>query len=338
MPNMPNSGDDRGGWHHKGFTIIEMLVAVTITIIILALLLQILGFTSSQWKRTNDSAKAFEGARAAFDSVTRTLAQATLNTEYDYYNAARVARLSITNTSTLTTNFTPDIYGRYSGLHFASGKSLLTTNHTLSVFFQAPLQFETNQAMLPSSGTLNAVGYYIRYGDDAADRPPSVSTTTPAPRTRFRLMQYLQPTEGLDVYRDGSANDWFLTDLTKSSHLLAENIVALVVLPKLPDEQGKPADFLAPDYEYNSRTNWTSGTQPTQMHQLPPVVKVIMVAVDESSALRNPALGQSANTLFQKPTDLTVDLATLERTLRDANANYRIFQTDVPLRAAKWSE
>jgi len=320
-----------------GFTIVELLVAAAITVVLLALLLQILGYTSTQWRRTSDNAKAFEGARVAFDALTRTLAQATLATEYDYYNASRVARLSITNTNTLATNFTPDIYGRYSSLHFLSGKSLLPTNHTHAVFFQAPMNFGTNapSASAPASGTLNAVGYFIRYSDDSAGRPTNVSSTTPAPRTRHRLMQYLQPTENLDVYRDGSSNAWFLPE---NSHVLAENIVALVVLPKLPDEQGAPDAFLSPGYEYNTRTNWTVGAQPVQMHQLPPVIRVVMVAVDESTALRNPSIGTSFKDLFQDPALLATNLATVETTLRNEGANYRIFRTDVPLRSAKWSE
>lgn len=323
----------------SGFTLIELLVAAVVTMILLVLMLQILGFTSSQWQRTNDSAKSFEGARTAFDSLTRSLAQATLNTEYDYYNSNHVARLSITNTADLT-NFTPSIYGRYSGLHFLSGKSLLATNHTHALFFQAPLNFSTNgtAASQPASGMLNALGYFIRYGDDVANRPPNVSPTTPAPRTRHRLMQYFQPTENLDVYRDGSGNSWFQPDLMTSAHNLAENVVALVILPKLPDAQGKPVDFLAPGYEYNSRTNWTTVTQPVQMHQLPPIVRVVMVAIDERSAQRDNSLGASFQSLFQNPDNFAADLATVETTLQNAHANYRIFQTDVPLRAAKWSE
>ena len=307
--------------------------------IILVLLLQVIGFASSNWQRVNDNAKAFEGARIAFDSITRQLSQATLATEYDYYNAARVARLSITNTTALT-NFVPDTYGRYSSLHFVSGKSLLHTNHSHAVFFQAPLNFDTNQATAasPASGVLNASGFFIRYSDDSSARPTNVSGTLPAPRTRYRLMQYLQPTANLDVYRDGSAASWFLEDLDKSSHVLAENIVAFVVLPKLPDESGEAPDYLAPGYDYDSRTNWTGGSQPLQMHQLPPVVRVAMVAIDERSALRDPTLGSTFKGLFTKPADFQTNLAVVENTLRNARANYRVFQTDVPLRAAKWSE
>jgi len=322
-----------------GFTLVELLVAVSLTLIILVLLLQVIGFASSNWQRLSDNAKAFEGARAAFDSITRQLSQATLATEYDYYNAARAARLSITNTSDLT-NFVPDTYGRYSSLHFISGKSLLPTNHTHALFFQMPGNFVTNSAtaVIPASGLLNAMGYYIRYSDDSSDRPTNVAGAVPAPRSRYRLMQYMQPTENLDVYRDGSASSWFLADLDKSSHVLAENIVALVLLPKLPDEAGAAPEYLAPGYEYNSRTNWTTGSQPVQMHQLPPVVRVTMVAIDERSALRDPATGSTLKDLFKNPADFSTNLATAETALRNARANYKIFQTDVPLRAAKWSE
>ncbi len=323
----------------RGFTIIEVLVAVVITSLVLVMLLQILGFTSSQWQRTSDNARAFEGARTAFDSLTRSLSQATLATEYDYYDASRVARLAVTNSAALAA-FTPDTYGRYSSLHFLSGKALLPTNHTHALFFQAPMNFGTNEAAvsLPASGTLNAMGYFIRYSDDASGRPTNISASSPAPRTRHRLMHYFQPTENLDVYRDGSGNSWFLPDLVSSSHVLAENIVALVVLPKLPEEHGAPVDVLAPEYEYNSRTNWTSAKQPVQMHQLPPVVRVAMVAIDESSAQRNPTLGSAFQDLFRNPAEFTNNLATVEIALRDARANYRIFQTEVPLRSAKWSE
>jgi len=337
---IPLSGDgERTQAKNKGFSLLELLVAISITVVILALLLQILGFTSAQWKRTSDNAKAFEGARAAFDALTRSLSQATLATEYDYYNTARIARLAISDPVTLAA-FTPDIYGRYSSLHFVSGKSLLPANHTHAVFFQAPLNYGLDDAAngLPASGTINATGFFIRYSDDTADRPPNVSTSTPTPRTRFRLMQYLQPTEKLDVYRDGSLSTWFLQDIEKSAHVLAENVVALVVLPKLPDEQGEAAGYLAPGYEYNSRVTWSSATQPVQMHQLPPVVRVIMVAIDESSALRSPTLGSTFKDLFKQPSELIANLDTVEKTLRDARANYRVFQTDVPVRSAKWSE
>ena len=326
-----------------GFTLLELFVAMTITILLLVLLQQVVSFASAQWRRTNDSAKAFQDARAAFDSITRTLAQATLMVSYDYYNAARISRSQIAAGPDSTNNlraFVPAIYGRYSGLHFTSGKNLLAAQHTHGFFFQAPLDFQQVSSVTPSSGQLNATGYFVRYGSDAANRPPNVSTTSPAPRQRFRLMRYLQPTDKLDVYRDVNSTAWFKTEVDTGAHthLVAENVVAFVVLPKLPDEPPVPLDSLAPDYEYDSRALWTTGTQPVQMHQLPPLVRILLVAIDETSASRNPDLGSAFQALFKDPKKFDDDLAVVEAELRSKRANYRVFQTEIPIRAAKWSE
>jgi uncharacterized protein (TIGR02599 family) len=319
--------------NRAGFTLLELLVSLTILSIIVVMLLQIINSASTNWQKITDNAKAFESARAAFELLQQTLSQATLATEYDYYDSSRIARLSISNNATLAA-FTPSTYGRYSSLHFVAGKSLLPTNHTHALFFQAPLNFVTNSvsSTLPSSGLLNATGFYIKYSDDKAYRPSNLTDSSPPLRNRFRLMQYFQPTENLDVYRDGSASSWFLNDLEANSRPISENIVALVLLPTLPD------GTQAAGYEYNSRTNWPPGNQPAQMHQLPLSVKVLMVAIDERTAQRDPTLGSACQSLFQNPAQLEANLTTVETTLRNAGANYKIFRTEVPLRAAKWSE
>ena len=321
------------------FTLLELLVVMAVTAVVIVILLQVIGTSSTSWKNVNDKAQAYAGARAAFDAMTKTLSQATLNTEYDYYNASRQSRLTLAGNTTALASFVPDTYGRSSSLHFVSGKSLLPGQHTHSIFFQAPLDFDTSGTPVPTTGQLNAVGYFVRYGDDTAERPANISSSNPAPRSRFRLMQYLQPTAALDTYRTAAGNEWFSTDAGKNppanSHLLAENIVLLAILPKLSD--GAPG-AIAPGYEYNSRTAWSAGAQPVQMHQLPPVVRLLMVAIDESTADRNPQLGSEFTGLFQNPDNFTADLATVENTLRTARANYQVFQTDVPLRAAIWSE
>lgn len=319
----------------KGFTLIELLVAVAAMALVLVLLMQMIGATSGYWKSTNDQAGAFRAARVAFDSITRNLSQATLNVGYDYYNAARQARMDAD-----ASTFIPSIYGRLSTLNFVSGKALIANQHTHALFFQAPLDFDPNGGLVESSsGQLNAVGYYIKYGNDSANRP-SFPGAPPAPRNRFRLMEYFQPTEQLDVYRVNSGTAWFKNDVDagKNSHVLAENIIVLAFLPKLPDAQGLAANYLADGYEYNSRMAWTSGNQPVQMHQLPPIVKVLMVAVDETSAKRDPTLGASFQNLFKDPLKFENDLAEIEKGLQDKGVNYRVFQTEVPIRSAKWSQ
>jgi len=355
----------------QAFTLLELLVAMGVTVLITVVLLQVVNTSSRQWKATAENAAAFQSARTAFDTITRTLSQATLNIEYDYYNAQHQSRMTIAASlggnkagwDAAMAAFVPDRYGRASGLHFISGKALVNTQHTHAMFFQCPLDFDTDEPdpdALPeeepaqtggrlnasgAQGQLNAVGYFIRYEDDSADRPDFISTEKVPLRHRFRLMQFFQPASRLDTYRDATGSHWFTQPVNatpaREVHLLAENIVALVILPKLADESHQPDDALTADYEYNSRTAWSSGDQPIQMHQLPPVVRVIMVAIDEASAIRNPALGETFGSLFQKVDQLYADpdgdLKTVEDTLIRARANYRIFQADVAIRAAKWS-
>jgi uncharacterized protein (TIGR02599 family) len=108
------------------------------------------------------------------------------------------------------------------------------------------------------------------------------------------------------------------------------------------------------DYNYDSRTaksySATSATGTTMsgttLHQLPPLVEVIMVAIDETSAQRlaaesgtnPPDLGQDK--LFKSLStiaDVDKDLDTLEKTLVDRKLNYRIYRSVVGIRGAKWS-
>lgn len=327
---------DAGLLPRKGFTLVELLVAMAITLILVVLISQILGVSSRQWKQTNDNAKAFQGARAAFDSMTRTLSQATLATGYDYYNAARQSRVEAAESGSADA-FVPDIYGRSSALHFISGKDLASGQLGHSVFFQAPLDFDSAQTET-ASGQLNAIGFFLKSIQDPDD---------PLGSPRDCLMEYFQPTTLLETYKSSSGRAWFKTDvdaaLPANSHVLAENIVVLVFLPRLPDEQsddGQPveANAIAPGYEYDSRVTWTSGAQPPQMHQLPPIVRTLMVAVDETTAKRHPDLADEFDALFQEPSDFEDNLGKVEEELQKIRANYRVFRADVPIRSAKWSK
>ncbi len=114
-------------------------------------------------------------------------------------------------------------------------------------------------------------------------------------------MEFLQPAEDLAIYKlpaDGSAAEysrWFTNFLPPNVavtqapvRVLAENIIALIVLPELsPHDADAATNPLAPQYRYDSRAgNITDRTK----HQLPPLLRVVMVAIDEPSAARlNPA-------------------------------------------------
>ena len=68
------------------FTIVEVLVASSVLLMIVVLLLNMVTQTSKSWKATTGKIEQFRAARDAFDTMTRRLGQATLNTYLDYDN------------------------------------------------------------------------------------------------------------------------------------------------------------------------------------------------------------------------------------------------------------
>ena len=73
---------------HRGFTLVELLVSTAILAIILLVIFSITQQTGRVWKSSQAKIEAFQGARAAFESITRKLGQATLNGYYDYFDGS----------------------------------------------------------------------------------------------------------------------------------------------------------------------------------------------------------------------------------------------------------
>ncbi len=339
-PNYSLGAGSGGRAHTIGFTLVEMLVAMTVTILILVLLLAMVQSTTTTWQRNTERSKSFSAARAAFESMVRTIGAATLNTYQDYYAADRTTRASGNQT------FRPDIYGRRSDLHFVTGNELVTGQQGGAAFFVAPFDFDVNattRATDATGGQLNAIGYFVRFSADTS--LPDFITNNPP---RFRLYQFLQPTTELKVMNPNfPANEWFTRDVNasppRSCFPLASNIVAFAVLPKLSDRENPALNSLTPNFAYDTRTLWPNGPQPKTMHQLPPVVTIVMVAIDEVSAARIqsgatlPDLGFDPRTIFNQSINLETSLDTIAEKLAEKNLNYRTFRVDIPLRTAKWT-
>ena len=140
----------------------------------------------------------------------------------------------------------------------------------------------------------------------------------------------------------------------------AENIVALIILPKLAERDRVRIDEpeLAPYYEYDSwralvvgqgrvrdGSSFATVDNVARDNLLPPIVQVTMVAVDEASMdrmnLRVDNVPEWTSGLFKRArteAEYHEDLQTLERgQLQKAQLNYRIFSADVLIRASKWS-
>ena len=190
------------------------------------------------------------------------------------------------------------------------------------------------------------------------------------------------PYTGKDWYTQSLGNVGALTSADGATrrpvHVLAENVVALIFLPELtkadqtrtPVGGGDPYTdaSLSPFYLYDSTsTSNNSKTSPNPAvnadpnlnpkNQLPPVVQVTMVAVDEASYnrlqrnstaplnLSVSAKGGGGGNLFDTVGDTTNpqnpgyahDLQTLQNNLQSYHLTYRVFTTSVSLKAAKWS-
>ena len=321
-----------------GFTILELLVAMAILSIMVVLMLGVLQSTSDAWRRNTERSKAFASSRAAFESMTRSISAATLNTYQDYYDANRSNRPS----GSLT--FVPAVYGRRSDLHFTTGTNLVTAQKGGAIFMTVPFDYESNNTNDYSSGQLNGIGYFVRFTTNSL-APNGVSNAH-----RYRLMQFLQPTEQLMVMNTNYyTNVWFTTNVDANPPTnifpIADNVVAFAVLPQLSDRESANAGILASDFSYDTRMTWSSGAQPTNMHQLPPVVQVIMVVLDESSAKRiesgstepTAELGFNPASVFTAPANLETDLKSISDALSTNRLNYRIFRSEIPIRSAKWT-
>ena len=331
------------------FTLIELLTATAILMLLLGVVFLAISETGKIWRQSRDKIGAFEEARTAFETLTLTLSQATLNTYYEYFDSAGLPA------SDSSFNGTPARYGRQSDLHFLVGKSqtpLVTDQITHAVFFQAPLG-ETGKTYDALGSLLNACGYFVRFGDDSSSsslsgRPAFLDTTIPA-QYRYRLLALSQPAEDLAVFKS-AGNQWFADPLAQSPpqvRVLAENVIALIVLPKETDsvEATIPeAQRIGAGYSYDSRTSWTGAAQPATMNQLCPVIRVAMVVIDETSARRlqgtattPPYLGFSYSGLFSDAAKMDDDLQTVANGLSAQRIGYRIFQTEIPLRSARWT-
>ncbi len=309
----------------KAFTLVELLVAMAVLALLLVLLTSATSSTLSTISHASAKIDQFASARAGFDLLSQTLSQATLNTYYDYYNANGDRR-----TQANAAIFDPSTYGRYSDLHFKIRANALGGQE---VFFQTPLsRSQTSSA----EGALNAVGYWIEYGPDNNWRPPTITTE----RSRFRLMQGIQPAENMEVF--DKLDDSWISKLQQSPSVampIADNVIAMVIHPRLPKAQDPNGDLLTANYEYDSR-----GAIKIQQSQLPPALQLSLVVIDESSAARLDAAGGTAiqDALagkFVSVVDFDKDLEALEKALSDATPpiNYLVLSAPLTLRESKFS-
>lgn len=321
-----------------GFTVLELLVAATVLLLLLGMLLSVTTNTTATVKKVSNTVEAFAAARAGFDLISQRLAQATLNTYWDYYDASGARR-----TNANASGFRPANYGRASDLQFLVRQT--TTPGTTAgqeVYFQTPEAFSDNTNYQSTEGLLNVCGYFIRYGNDDSFRPAVVGSQ----RWRYRLMQALEPTEKLQVYKTAGSTTWadaLSSDFTSPYvRPVAENVIALIVWPRLSAGEDKVGNSLTTDYTYDSKAgNYQSKTA----NQLPPTVQISFIAIDEASASRldthsstPPAeITAALSGKFTNVSNYKNDLDAVAKALSTKRINYRILTTSVVLLESKWS-
>lgn len=348
----------------RAFTLVEVMVSMAVLTVIVFLMISALSQSQSTFQRSSAKIEQFRAARQAFEAMTTRLSQATLNTYWDYDD--------VTN---------PKNFVRRSELRFISGRAsgLLGSADfpTHAVFFHAPSDENVDLAFDRFESMLSVGGYFLEQGTDAGHRPAFISASMVPIRYRFRLMELSEPPERMRTYRytagrprnpKYAGREWFLLPFnlppaTRPVRAMAENIIALVIIPRLArvDEAtampaNAPEGFspLAPNYEYDSAPPrfpsevHTKGlTNP--IHQLPPILQVTMVAIDEASAQRLNLSDSDKDPFVCKDRfadtrrfrrDLYGDSPSdpsLSKLLIDRGVNYRIFTANVMIRAAKWS-
>ena len=333
----------------RAFTLVDILVSTAVMGVLMVVTVTMIDQVHKTYRRTQGKAEQFREARAAFEAITRRLSQATLNTYWDYDDPAKPTR-----------------YLRQSELRFQCGNaaalmpaSIAAVTH--AVFFQAAFGFTAERDAYAGMETMmNTWGYFIKFGDDAAYRPPPVNDAGLPLSQRFRLYEMMEPSETLSIYQytsgspDYQQQAWFqdpLNQPTHSARILAENVIALILLPMLPPQEDPTGGRLAPAYAYDSSQAGPNGTDPAfnTRHQLPPTILVTMVVIDDASARQfdepstAPDLGLTD--LFQTVGSISdesepgyaQDLKTLRDHLAARRINYRVFTSNVSISGAKWS-
>jgi uncharacterized protein (TIGR02599 family) len=141
----------------------------------------------------------------------------------------------------------------------------------------------------------------------------------------------------------------------RTTRPLADNIIALIISPRLAendiaasedntsDFRFKDATDIAPDYLYDSRRFHSENDDRARYsrHQIPPVLRVTMVAIDEVDAVRYAAQNPGASVPKYAPTEKDwfseeknygKDLEKLSEGLNAVGIRFRVFTSNIRMR------
>ena len=347
------------------FTLVEILVSLTVLAILLLVSASVIGQVQRTWSASAARVSQFREARVAFDIISKNLSQATLNTYLDYstkylQNPTAVSGVAVK-------------YIRKSELRFVCGEARTlvpgATGNPLTghaVFFQAPLGVVSNAENSGLDSLLCGRGYFVQLSNDDAFRPPFITKQ----RTRYRLMEFSPPAEQNLIYTETQDTSiakqpglWFRSagaDLSAdenassrgSTRPIADNIVLMLISPRSEPQLGtavggvNPTN-IAPDYWFDSvqKVGATGSTGQGNQHLVPPLVRLVLVAIGESSAQRleainggdMPDLVGDSGISFTNADSMDQDLRDFAGYLAEQGANFRVFSATIPILSAKWN-
>ncbi len=353
-----NRADSQLESSRRGFSLIELMVAMGILSVLMLMLTAMLDQIQKSWRFSEARVSQFREARVAFDLMAKNIGQASLNTYWDMK---------------VDDEGMPERYLQTSELHFvtlANAETELPKGGTQSplghaVFFQAPLGFSTHYRNL--NNLFNGRGYFVSWGSDKRFKPSFVQSPD---RYRYRLMEFRPPAEDNQVFEDGkqereqnqdqSFTEWYkqamaVGDGSFEDHLnpLAENIVAIVISPRdtIEDSSASGRDNyskIAPNYAYDSndpgRVKDPNDEYSSYVQQVPPLIRLTMVAIDEGSAVRMEdgqsmprQISNALQGIFNNTNSFNSDVERLSQQLADEGVDFKVFSTLVLLRSAKWT-
>jgi len=382
-PRKPTNGP-------MAFTLVELMVSTSIIALLLLMVAGMVDQFTRTWKGARGKIGTFQAARDGFEAMARKISQATLNTFWDLYYVnigGRQAPTDFVRQSQLRflsgpmAKLAPDNSRLTHGIFFQAPLGVVEDGATLGAMDNL---LNTWGYFIEEADDTQTRPAFLADRVPVRRRPRLMELMQPAEA----MSVYDLDPKGQTSPVPGDQLRWFKPALSGSARpvrVIAENVVALILRPKLAKreenirrDQGKSP--LAPNYVYDSSlltfkskrygsavapiylnegaqvvtaSDPSDAAQINPKNQLPPIVQVTMVAVDEDSAakleeksgghaVRDLSAGLfevacAVGTRSNEETRFESDLKQMEQRLVAARVNYRIFTTNVAIRAAKWS-